>query len=94
MTDFRLNRRYKKFLQGVQLTNSSTDEDVLNERTRIHRGLANDDILRVDNLTKVYHTRKMGKHLAVDKLCFGVPPGECETKWIFVEKQFKLLLQV
>lgn len=79
LTDFRLNRRYKKFLQGVQLTNSSTDEDVLNERTRILRGLANDDILRVENLTKVYHTRKMGKHLAVDKLCFGVPSGECET---------------
>ena len=26
---------------------------------------------------QVYVTRKLGRHLAVDKLCLGVPQGEC-----------------
>ena len=26
---------------------------------------------------QVYKTRKLGHHLAVDRLCLGVPPGEC-----------------
>ncbi|GFN82627.1 ATP-binding cassette sub-family a member 2 [Plakobranchus ocellatus] len=28
-------------------------------------------------LDMVYKTRKLGRHLAVDRLCLGVPPGEC-----------------
>lgn len=28
-------------------------------------------------LLQVYTTRKLGRHLAVDRLCLGVPPGEC-----------------
>ncbi|CAL8135403.1 unnamed protein product [Orchesella dallaii] len=74
---FNRTRSYKKFIQTLSLDTNSTDEDVINERARVLRGLANEDILRVENLTKVYHTRKTGKHLAVDRLCFGVPPGEC-----------------
>lgn len=53
------------------------DEDVDEERERILRGLASSDVLQLVNLTKVYKTRKLGKHLAVDRLCLGVPEGEC-----------------
>lgn len=53
------------------------DEDVANERRRVLRGLAQSDLLRLENLTKVYETSKLGKNLAVDRLCLGVPAGEC-----------------
>ncbi len=26
---------------------------------------------------QIYQTRKQGRHLAVDRLCLGVPQGEC-----------------
>ncbi|KAM8934426.1 ATP-binding cassette sub-family A member 2 isoform 1-T1 [Pelodytes ibericus] len=53
------------------------DIDVANERQRVLRGGANNDMLKIDNLTKVYKSRKMGRILAVDRLCAGVRPGEC-----------------
>lgn len=53
------------------------DEDVACERRRVLRGDANNDMLKIENLTKVYKSRKMGRILAVDRLCLGVRPGEC-----------------
>jgi len=53
------------------------DEDVAAEKERVLSGSAIADLIRIENLTKVYYSRKRGKHLAVDRLCLGVPKGEC-----------------
>ncbi|XP_076853951.1 ATP-binding cassette sub-family A member 2 isoform X2 [Brachyhypopomus gauderio] len=53
------------------------DVDVARERRRVLRGDADSDMLKIENLTKVYKSRKMGRILAVDRLCLGVRPGEC-----------------
>ncbi|XP_058842654.1 ATP-binding cassette sub-family A member 2-like isoform X3 [Acipenser ruthenus] len=53
------------------------DVDVACERRRVLRGDADNDMLKIENLTKVYKSRKMGRILAVDRLCVGVRPGEC-----------------
>uniref|UniRef100_A0A8C6Z1F5 ATP-binding cassette sub-family A member 2 n=1 Tax=Nothoprocta perdicaria TaxID=30464 RepID=A0A8C6Z1F5_NOTPE len=53
------------------------DIDVANERHRVLRGDADNDMLKIENLTKVYKSRKIGRILAVDRLCVGVRPGEC-----------------
>lgn len=50
------------------------DEDVAHERERILGGHADDSILKVENITKVY---RAGQHPAVDHLCVGVHSGEC-----------------
>uniref|UniRef100_A0AAY5L834 P-type phospholipid transporter n=1 Tax=Esox lucius TaxID=8010 RepID=A0AAY5L834_ESOLU len=50
------------------------DEDVARERTRIVNGLGQGDILELRQLTKVY---KRKQKPAVDRLCVGIPPGEC-----------------
>uniref|UniRef100_A0A8C9YSP4 ATP-binding cassette sub-family A member 2 n=1 Tax=Sander lucioperca TaxID=283035 RepID=A0A8C9YSP4_SANLU len=53
------------------------DVDVACERRRVLQGDADNDMLKIENLTKVYKSRKMGHILAVDRLCLGVRPGEC-----------------
>ncbi|XP_068020342.1 ATP-binding cassette sub-family A member 2 isoform X1 [Melanerpes formicivorus] len=53
------------------------DIDVAKERHRVLRGDADNDMLKIENLTKVYKSRKIGRILAVDRLCVGVRPGEC-----------------
>ncbi|XP_066919865.1 ATP-binding cassette sub-family A member 2-like [Clytia hemisphaerica] len=53
------------------------DIDVSNERERVLSGGADDDVMRIENLTKIYNSRKTGKHLAVDRLCVGITRGEC-----------------
>ncbi|XP_054835573.1 phospholipid-transporting ATPase ABCA7 [Eublepharis macularius] len=50
------------------------DEDVAKERKRILSGKHRGDILVLQDLTKVY---RMNKKPAVDRLCMGIPPGEC-----------------
>uniref|UniRef100_A0A7N6AX94 ABC transporter domain-containing protein n=1 Tax=Anabas testudineus TaxID=64144 RepID=A0A7N6AX94_ANATE len=50
------------------------DEDVARERQRIVHGLGHGDILELRQLTKVY---KRKQKPAVDRLCVGIPPGEC-----------------
>nr|XP_034311883.1 phospholipid-transporting ATPase ABCA1-like [Crassostrea gigas] len=41
-------------------------------------GEGKDDILRLENLTKVYRLfGKKGRNTAVDRLCVGVPKGQC-----------------
>uniref|UniRef100_A0AAY4A4D9 P-type phospholipid transporter n=1 Tax=Denticeps clupeoides TaxID=299321 RepID=A0AAY4A4D9_9TELE len=50
------------------------DEDVARERQRILCGGGQSDILELRHLTKVY---KKKQKPAVDRLCVGIPPGEC-----------------
>ncbi|KAM6972808.1 phospholipid-transporting ATPase ABCA1-like [Aplochiton taeniatus] len=50
------------------------DEDVARERQRILGGGGEKDILEIKQLTKVY---KRKQKPAVDRLCVGIPPGEC-----------------
>ncbi|XP_030396295.1 phospholipid-transporting ATPase ABCA7 isoform X4 [Gopherus evgoodei] len=50
------------------------DEDVAREREKIISGARQGDILVLHDLTKVYRARKKP---AVDRLCVGIPPGEC-----------------
>ncbi|KAJ3614038.1 hypothetical protein NHX12_017615 [Muraenolepis orangiensis] len=50
------------------------DEDVARERQRILGGGGKADILELRELTKVY---KRKQKPAVDRLCVGIPPGEC-----------------
>nr|KAG5700800.1 hypothetical protein BaRGS_035003 [Batillaria attramentaria] len=54
------------------------DTDVARERRRVLSGGADNDIMRLQNLTKVYWAPgKKGKMTAVDHLCVGVPAGQC-----------------
>ncbi|XP_053179119.1 phospholipid-transporting ATPase ABCA1 [Scomber japonicus] len=50
------------------------DEDVARERERVKSGKAQADILTMIDLSKVY---KAGRKPAVDRLCLGIPRGEC-----------------
>ncbi|KAK6978866.1 ATP-binding cassette sub- A member 2 [Biomphalaria glabrata] len=73
---------YRFFMRPRQgkVTHSSLageDKDVATERKRVLKGNGKYDALVLENLTKVYKTRKLGRQLAVDRVCLGVPPGEC-----------------
>ncbi|XP_070397690.1 retinal-specific phospholipid-transporting ATPase ABCA4 isoform X2 [Nothobranchius furzeri] len=50
------------------------DEDVAAERRRIYEGGSKMDILQIRDLSKMYAGRKRA---AVDRICVGVPAGEC-----------------
>ncbi|XP_070764458.1 phospholipid-transporting ATPase ABCA1 [Enoplosus armatus] len=50
------------------------DEDIARERERVISGRAQSDILTMIDLSKVY---KAGRKPAVDRLCLGIPRGEC-----------------
>ncbi|XP_065097861.1 phospholipid-transporting ATPase ABCA1 isoform X2 [Paramisgurnus dabryanus] len=50
------------------------DEDVARERERVKNGQAQGDILTLTDLSKVY---KAGRKPAVNRLCLGIPRGEC-----------------
>uniref|UniRef100_A0A8C4U5Z7 ATP-binding cassette sub-family A member 2 n=1 Tax=Falco tinnunculus TaxID=100819 RepID=A0A8C4U5Z7_FALTI len=65
------------FFRNPRLPLPWDDIDVANERHRVLRGDADNDMLKIENLTKVYKSRKIGRILAVDRLCVGVRPGEC-----------------
>ena len=43
------------------------DEDVATERRRVMRGAGRRDVIRLENLTKVYKTRKLGGNLLAYK---------------------------
>jgi ATP-binding cassette subfamily A (ABC1) protein 3 len=49
------------------------DDDVLAEEERVLTGRANDDLVVLSQLTKVYNNGK----LAVNNVSLGIPPGEC-----------------
>ncbi|XP_055968962.1 phospholipid-transporting ATPase ABCA7 [Sorex fumeus] len=50
------------------------DEDVARERQRVTQGAAEGDVLVLKDLTKVYRGQRTP---AVNRLCLGIPPGEC-----------------
>ncbi|XP_044943932.1 phospholipid-transporting ATPase ABCA7 isoform X8 [Mustela putorius furo] len=50
------------------------DDDVARERERVVQGDTQGDVLVLRDLTKVYHGQRTP---AVDRLCLGIPPGEC-----------------
>ncbi|KAG9486662.1 hypothetical protein GDO78_006835 [Eleutherodactylus coqui] len=50
------------------------DEDVARERQRILNEGGRSDIIEIKGLTKIY---RMKRKPAVDRLCVGIPPGEC-----------------
>ncbi|XP_054722736.1 ATP-binding cassette sub-family A member 2-like [Uloborus diversus] len=66
--------------KDIQLPDYSLDiedDDVAAERKRVLTGQANSDVLHLIDLTKIYNSRNMKKLIAVNKLCLGVPEGEC-----------------
>ncbi|XP_064616373.1 ATP-binding cassette sub-family A member 2-like [Liolophura sinensis] len=71
---FFIRRRQKSW---SPMTVQDEDGDVAAERKRVMRGSGRHDLIRLENITKVYKTRKLGRKLAVDRLCLGVPEGEC-----------------
>lgn len=52
------------------------DADVRAERSRVARGDADHDVVKLDELRKVYSTPN-GNKVAVKSLSFGIPRGEC-----------------
>uniref|UniRef100_A0A3P9L2N4 P-type phospholipid transporter n=1 Tax=Oryzias latipes TaxID=8090 RepID=A0A3P9L2N4_ORYLA len=79
MFAFTLLIQYKFFykprlsLPKVQ-SEEKEDVDVARERHRVHEGRANNDVLRICDLTKVYPRKSTP---AVYRLCVGVPAAEC-----------------
>jgi len=49
------------------------DDDVINEQERVANGDANNDLIVLNQLTKVYDNGKV----AVNNVSLGIPPGEC-----------------
>uniref|UniRef100_A0A8C6PAR5 P-type phospholipid transporter n=1 Tax=Nothobranchius furzeri TaxID=105023 RepID=A0A8C6PAR5_NOTFU len=68
--------QYRFFLDHWQTPVVDEDEDVAAERRRIYEGGSKMDILQIRDLSKVkmYAGRKRA---AVDRICVGVPAGEC-----------------
>ncbi|RXM35459.1 Retinal-specific ATP-binding cassette transporter [Acipenser ruthenus] len=50
------------------------DQNVAEERERMNKGGSKNDILKIKDLSKTYIGRSRP---AVDRICVGVPPGEC-----------------
>jgi ATP-binding cassette, subfamily A (ABC1), member 3 len=63
------NYRY----QAPDSEGPKVDEDVTAEEQRVLSGGANDDLIVLSQLTKVYDTGKK----AVDSMSLGIPPGQC-----------------
>lgn len=56
-----------------------SDDDVVAEEERVLAGKANDDLIVLSQLTKIYDNGKK----AVDSMSLGVPPGQCAyNDWI------------
>ncbi|XP_047448746.1 phospholipid-transporting ATPase ABCA1-like isoform X2 [Mugil cephalus] len=80
MFAFTLLIQYKFFckprLISAKLLSAGEEEDVdvARERQRVYEGRAQNDLLRICDLTKVYPRKSTP---AVDRLCVGVPAAEC-----------------
>ncbi|XP_013862947.1 retinal-specific ATP-binding cassette transporter [Austrofundulus limnaeus] len=57
-----------------QVSVEDEDDDVAAERQRIYNGGSKTDILQIRDLSKTYVGRERA---AVDRICVGVPAGEC-----------------
>ncbi|XP_071800403.1 phospholipid-transporting ATPase ABCA1-like isoform X2 [Asterias amurensis] len=72
---------YKFFLKPRHIKTESAhtvpeDDDVIREKHRVLSGQADGDVIRVESLTKDYNTSR-GICCAVDRMCVGIPKGEC-----------------
>uniref|UniRef100_A0A671YG27 P-type phospholipid transporter n=1 Tax=Sparus aurata TaxID=8175 RepID=A0A671YG27_SPAAU len=66
---------FSSFHQNYKQTSrQDEDDDVAAERRRIYDGGSKSDILQIRDLAKTYVGRKRA---AVDRICVGVPAGEC-----------------
>ncbi|GAA6089614.1 phospholipid-transporting ATPase ABCA1 isoform X1, partial [Tachysurus ichikawai] len=79
MFGFTLLIQYKFFCKPrlvsvLPRSEGEEDEDVARERERVERGNAQNDLLRICDLTKVYSGKKIP---AVDRITVGVPAAEC-----------------
>ncbi|XP_028998112.1 phospholipid-transporting ATPase ABCA1-like [Betta splendens] len=63
-----------RLISAKPLPEEEEDVDVARERKRVHDGKAQNDLLRICDLTKVYPRKRAP---AVDRLCVGVPAAEC-----------------
>ncbi|XP_019951227.2 phospholipid-transporting ATPase ABCA1 isoform X1 [Paralichthys olivaceus] len=63
-----------RLISGKSLSAEEEDIDVARERERVYEGKAQNDLLRICDLTKVYSRKSTP---AVDRLCVGVPAAEC-----------------
>ncbi|KAL7375204.1 hypothetical protein ABVT39_013723 [Epinephelus coioides] len=63
-----------RLISGKSLSTEKEDIDVARERERVYGGNAQNDLLRICDLTKVYSRKSTP---AVDRLCVGVPAAEC-----------------
>ncbi|CAG5929271.1 unnamed protein product, partial [Menidia menidia] len=63
-----------RLISAKALPTEKEDIDVARERERVHKGKAQNDLLRICDLTKVYPRKSTP---AVDRLCVGVPAAEC-----------------
>ncbi|XP_069561182.1 phospholipid-transporting ATPase ABCA1 [Brachyistius frenatus] len=63
-----------RLISGKSSSAEEEDVDVARERERVCEGNAQDDLLRIRDLTKVYSRKSTP---AVDRLCVGVPAAEC-----------------
>ena len=60
--------------QGIDITVAlPEDDDVIEEQERVLSGGANDDLIVVNQLSKVFDTGKV----AVNNMSLGIPHGEC-----------------
>lgn len=57
----------------ANLPAENDDEDVLAEKDRVQSGQASDDLIVLNELSKIYPNGKR----AVDHLSLGIPPGQC-----------------
>ncbi|KAK2865759.1 hypothetical protein Q7C36_001815 [Tachysurus vachellii] len=79
MFGFTLLIQYKFFCKPrlvsvLPRSEGEEDEDVARERERVERGNAQNDLLRICDLTKVYSGKKIP---SVDRITVGVPAAEC-----------------
>ncbi|KAM8881267.1 phospholipid-transporting ATPase ABCA1 isoform 2-T2 [Synchiropus picturatus] len=63
-----------RLLSSKLLSTEEEDIDVARERQRVYEGSAQNDLLRILDLSKVYPGKSTP---AVDRLCVGVPAAEC-----------------
>uniref|UniRef100_A0A672G6Q6 P-type phospholipid transporter n=1 Tax=Salarias fasciatus TaxID=181472 RepID=A0A672G6Q6_SALFA len=63
-----------RLISAKSRSEEEEDVDVARERWRVYDGKANNDLLRICDLTKVYSRKRAP---AVDRLCVGVPAAEC-----------------
>uniref|UniRef100_A0A3Q3GSS5 P-type phospholipid transporter n=1 Tax=Labrus bergylta TaxID=56723 RepID=A0A3Q3GSS5_9LABR len=63
-----------RLITAKSLSEEEEDIDVARERERVYDGRAQNDLLQICDLTKVYPRKSTP---AVDRLCVGVPAAEC-----------------